>query len=282
MIWVTLVAVVSFLLVPGTALAFGPVAHLESIRGALQAGAPALSFVTSSGVEIFWALLYGSIAPDLFVAKNRQYFTYHTHNWDRAFSMLDAAADLQERAFSLGYLAHLAGDVIAHNVFVPYKMVEIPFSSSRRHAYWEYRFETAHPPEAWESMEAIKGLDFRHLHGFLERHQRPTYLPFNTNLAVVRSLVRATTGASGRRFLDRMERRSEVGIAPLEAQLFRDLCLEAVMDVLERGPRAEVMRHDPRGMDRIRHAQALTVSLRRLWRRGFGGREHYQALAEAA
>ena len=276
--WAFTITFLLTLLVPDRAFAWGPVAHVELVRGALHAAAPALSFVASAGMEVFWALFYGSLAPDLFLAKNRQPFPLHTHNWDRGFSMLDAASTPVERAFSLGYLTHLAGDVVAHNVYVPYKMVELPFDRRRQHAYWEFRFETAQPREAWEMVEALKAMDFSHLNRFLEQHQRPTMLPFYTNLAMTRSLARAATGTTGRRLLERLERRSEVGIAPLEAALFRDLCLRMVEDTLDRGRDGEAFRYDPRGLERIRHAKAVTASLRALWRRG-GGRAHYQELA---
>lgn len=280
--WAFLITFIITLLVPDRAFAWGPVTHVELVRSALQATTPALSFVATSGMEIFWALFYGSLAPDLFLAKNRQPFPLHTHNWDRAFSMLDAAATPEQRAFSLGYLTHLAGDVIAHNVFVPYKMVEVPFNNRRQHAYWEFRFETAQPKEAWEMVEALKAKDFSHLNRFLEQHQRPTMLPFYTNLAMTRSLARAATGNTGRRLLDRMERRSEVGIAPLEVELFSDLCLRMVRDTLEKGKEGEAFRYDPRGLERIRHAKAVTTSLRKLWRRGLGGKAHYQDLAASS
>jgi len=282
MVWTFTIMFLFTMLVPDQAFAWGPVTHVELVRGALQSAAPALSFVASSGMEVFWALFYGSLSPDLFLAKNRQSFTLHTHNWDRAFNMLDAASTDEERAFSLGYLTHLAGDVIAHNVFVPYKLVEVPFNNRRQHAYWEFRFETAQPREAWEIVEALKAMDFSHLNRFLERHQRPTMLPFYTNLAMTRSLARAATGGAGRRLLHRMERRSEVGVAPLESEVFRDLCLRMVGDTLEEGRGGEAFRYDPRGLERIRHAKAVTASLRRLWRRGPGGRVHYHELAAAA
>ena len=278
--WAFIITFVVILLTPEQAYAWGPVTHVELVRGALQTALPALSFVTASGMEVFWALFYGALAPDLFLAKNRQPFPLHTHNWDRAFGMLDAAMTDEERAFSLGYLTHLAADVVAHNVFVPYKLVEVPFNTRRQHTYWEFRFETAQPREAWEMTEALKIMDFSHLNRFLEKHQRPTMFPFFTNLVMTRSLGRVATGKAGRRLLDRMERRSEVVVAPLEADLFGDLCLQMILDVLTQGRSGKASRHDPRGLERIRHAKTLTASLRRLCRRGFGQRLHYQNLAE--
>jgi len=196
--------------------------------------------------------------------------------------MLEAASTDEERAFSLGYLTHLAGDVVAHNVFVPYKLVEVPFNNGRRHTYWEFRFETAQPREAWEMVGALRTMDFSHLNRFLGRHQQPTMFPFYTNLAMTRSLAHAATGGAGRRLLHRMEQRSEVGVAPLEVEVFRELCLRMVEDTLKESRRGEAVRHDPRGLERIRHAKAVTTSLRRLWRRGLGGRVHYQELAAAS
>ncbi len=86
--------------------------------------------------------LYGNIAADVIVGKNlAPSYDLHAHNWKNGFRVLDEAKSERQQAFALGYLAHLASDTIAHNYFVPYKLVESYEAVSLRHLYWEVRFD---------------------------------------------------------------------------------------------------------------------------------------------
>lgn len=66
-------------------------------------------------------VLAGSCLPDLalFGKTARTPAFDHSHDWERAASLLEAAATPEERAIALGYGGHLFVDVIAHNHFVP-------------------------------------------------------------------------------------------------------------------------------------------------------------------
>ena len=66
--------------------------------------------------------LYGSIAADTSIAKKYAAAGRHSHSWAVGFDILDRARDDALKAFSYGYLAHLAADVVAHNAFVPYQL----------------------------------------------------------------------------------------------------------------------------------------------------------------
>ena len=67
------------------------------------------------------------------IAKKYAAAGRHCHSWPVGFEILDRARDEPLRAFSLGYLAHLAADVVAHNYFVP-RQLAITSSTSRRWA----------------------------------------------------------------------------------------------------------------------------------------------------
>ena len=47
----------------------------------------------------------------------------HSHNWSTGFGLLSAARGSEEQAFALGYLAHLGADVVAHNFFLPARLI---------------------------------------------------------------------------------------------------------------------------------------------------------------
>ena len=54
--------------------------------------------------------LYGSIAADTSIAKKYAAVGRHSHSWTVGFDILDRARDDALKAFSYGYLAHLAAE----------------------------------------------------------------------------------------------------------------------------------------------------------------------------
>src|SRR5512140_1458091 len=114
---------VAVVLLPGTAQAWGPLAHLSF-------SAQALGNLSVLGLDVQAILhghgndfLYGSLAADIVVGKNLARYLHHCHNWKVGFDVYKLARQPSEQAFALGFLAHLAADTVAHNYFVPYKVV---------------------------------------------------------------------------------------------------------------------------------------------------------------
>ena len=57
-------------------------------------------------------VLYGSIAADTSIAKKYAPAGRHCHAWNVGQEIFERAHDEPLRAFALGYLAHLAADVV--------------------------------------------------------------------------------------------------------------------------------------------------------------------------
>ena len=75
--------------------------------------------------------LYGSIAADTSFAKKYAPVGRHSHAWHVGQEIADLAGSASQHAFGVGYLAHLAADVVAHNFFVPRQLL---LTSSTRSA----------------------------------------------------------------------------------------------------------------------------------------------------
>ena len=86
--------------------------------------------------------LYGNIAADSSIAKKYAPVGRHCHAWHVGQEIFDLARSDALRAFGLGYLSHLAADVVAHNYFVPRQLVLTSATTGFGHSYWESRFET--------------------------------------------------------------------------------------------------------------------------------------------
>lgn len=111
--------------------------------------------------------LYGNIAADIINFKAYGGVKNHCHNWNIEERLAALAHTDAERAFILGYLCHLAADVVAHNHFVPYHLVYNFPPRMLGHAYWEAMADTRVTDEEWHSLTDLKrnrGLkDFDHM-----------------------------------------------------------------------------------------------------------------------
>lgn len=96
--------------------AWGLVTHLyfaQSLLWAMPLLDPRLQNVIRKFPELVMA---GACMPDLAIISHR---FRHTHLWENAHHLLQAAQTDEETAIAIGYASHLYIDVIAHNHFVP-------------------------------------------------------------------------------------------------------------------------------------------------------------------
>jgi hypothetical protein len=269
-------------LIPGEALAWSHVTHTQLGRIILAAHRDFLSMFAGCVLQFPRAFWYGCIAPDRFLAKNLKQPREHTHGWSRAFTMFQASGTDELRSFSYGYLAHLAADVVAHNVFVPAKVMG-ESATSRRHAYWELRFEKHQPQEAWQLAHEIQDFPEQDpLNHFMQMFQSPSLFSFNTNMQLTRKAFRFLGTTPGQRLVRRMGRRTAPSLEEQEVELYTDLCIECILDVIRYGQYGRCADIDPSGLERIRHARqfARAVTSLRTGRRTAPPRE--EKLAEPA
>jgi len=127
------------LLICRSALAWGPGVHtviaLRSLEGADNILSAIGAIILSNPLEY----LYGSLAADFFLMKGHLKSTRHAHHWEGGFALLKEADTEKEKAYAYGFLAHLAADVIAHNIFIPNLVHIFPNKRGGAHLYWELR-----------------------------------------------------------------------------------------------------------------------------------------------
>jgi hypothetical protein len=102
------------------------------------------------------AFLYGNIAADIINFKAYGGVKNHCHNWSIHERLESLAADDAARAFILGYLCHLAGDIVAHNHFVPFHLVHAFPPRIFGHPYWEAMADAAVSDTEWRAIDALK------------------------------------------------------------------------------------------------------------------------------
>lgn len=104
---------------PDSAHAWTPGTHVY-LGESLLANLHLLPVATAELLRAFpFDFLYGNIAADSSIAKKYAPVGRHSHYWQVGQEIHDLAESDALRAFGLGYLCHLAADVVAHNFFVP-------------------------------------------------------------------------------------------------------------------------------------------------------------------
>src|SRR5215469_11635649 len=135
------VVVAIILFHPSPALAWGPATHIAlgvQVLATVITPEHPLQAILSNLPEVF---LYGSLAPDIVQGRRLQSrFRRHSHNWSTGFGLLSSARDEEQRCFALGYLSHLAADVVAHNFFLPARYIGRFESGIASHILTEARF----------------------------------------------------------------------------------------------------------------------------------------------
>lgn len=98
------------------AYAWGLITHLYFAQSLLWA-MPLLDPKLQNAIKRFPELVMaGACLPDLALFSQR---FRHTHLWENAHHLLQAAQNEEDLALAIGYASHLYIDVIAHNHFVP-------------------------------------------------------------------------------------------------------------------------------------------------------------------
>ncbi len=255
-------------LLPAPAWAWGPAAHLDFGLSALEhlaCLAPAMAALLRRYSDDF---LYGGLAADITIGKNLSPFRLHCHNWQVGFAVLDRAEREDTQAFAWGYLAHLAADAVAHNYFVPYKLVESYPRRGAGHTYWEVRFDTRVSQEAWRlakrlSTRAHPDHD-RHLQAIL----RGPLFSFPVQKELFNGFVLFTRFLRWRRMAEALARRSQRPLAQEEVDEAKALCVSRVLELLRHGREAACVGADPTGLRNLRIAAEVRDRLRALAREG--------------
>ena len=201
--------------------------------------------------------LYGSIAADTSIAKKYAAAGRHCHSWRVGFEILDRSRDEPLRAFSLGYLAHLAADVIAHNYFVPRQLAVTSSTSALGHSYWENRIETHLGEGSARRARELILLDHTRSDTHLDRILSPTIFSTPTNRRIFRGMVRVTDWESWQRIFQLASEHSRWDLREPEVDAYLARSFDYIVDLLHRMHDSEPLAFDPAGELRLRLAKRV-------------------------
>ena len=250
-----LLAVCWIALTPTDLLAWTPATHIHIGEAVLRSLA-LLPVGTAALLRTFpQDFLYGSIAADTSMAKKYAPTGRHCHSWAVGFEIYERARDEALQAFALGYLSHLAADVVAHNFFVPRQLTVTSSTSALGHSYWESRFETHLGDAAARRARDVILLDHSRADAHLDDILSPTIFSTSTNRRLFRGMVHVTDSESWQRIYRIMADNSRWGLSRPEVEGHLDRSFEYVMDLLGRLDRSESYQFDPSGDEALRLAK---------------------------
>ena len=257
-----------FLLMPDQALAWGGGMHLQlgvSVLDNLSRLSPELAALLAANPRDF---LYGCISADITLGKKFTHTMLNCHRWRIGQKVLQSARTDSERACSYGYLCHLAADVVAHNYFVPYKIMRSFATVTMKHAYWEMRFETFVAKEVWEAAQDVCRTDQRANDALMQRVLTNTIFSFGTNKRIFNSIMLLSRLEKWQKVMQTLSDNSRYVLAESDREEYLKLTEEAVYGFLQHPQDSELLLADPTGERPLAMAEAVRKNLRLLYKNG--------------
>ena len=177
--------------------------------------------------------LYGSIAADISFAKKYVPEGRHCHNWSVGEEILSSADSERLRAVGYGYLAHLAADTIAHNVFVPRQLLLTSTTQALGHAYWEHRMDLHVGDEfLTQARTLVVENDHSDADELLDDVLSRTIFSFKANRKIFRGMIRLTGDERWQRIFEHVVANSRFDLPDPLVDRYFELAFEQVVSYL--------------------------------------------------
>ncbi|MBI5970265.1 MAG: zinc dependent phospholipase C family protein [Deltaproteobacteria bacterium] len=268
MLAIVALSVFIILVFPPDALAWGPATHLE-IGNTLLHNISLISVPAKLLIERFpYDFLYGNISADIVVGKNLVEELKHCHNWKMGFKLLKKAGSDSQRAFAYGYLSHLAADTVAHNHFIPDRMIRTFSARTLRHIYWEMRFDALADKRVWllpkKIVKEIHDDNDRLLGSVIE----DAPLSFRTNKMIFSGILSLHRFERWHRMLHILSANSKWSLHREDKERYFQRSLDAAIEFLNHPNKAQCLKKDPTGRHALNSAVHLRKSLKTMKRQG--------------
>lgn len=246
-----------FALLPDNAYAWGPGVHLATANWVF-ANVALLPVIAARCITAHKdAFMYGCLSADIFIGKGCSVKPGHSHNWETGLTLLDSVHEPRLRAYALGYLSHLAADIVAHNNFVPTMMSATPGAGKLSHVYIEAQADRL---VRWDTRNAVRLFESKHAHAAdakLRGATRAGKMPFLLKKHVFKKSMALVGCSSWRTSLSLCCHVVPQGQNPEFLAAMYDASLRSVVNVLNDPFNSPLTGIDPIGEHALKDAKAL-------------------------
>jgi hypothetical protein len=233
--------ILSFLILPSTSFAWGPLTHIYLGNELYSLGA----LLPAGLVEIMRRyrkdFLYGTLMADIIIGKKYMPEAKSSHNWEVAFDLMKSARSDQQKAFVYGYMSHLAADTVAHNIYTLDR-------KNLGHTLMEMKADSIIDKRFWFQAIAIDKQTQVRNDLFLESSLESFIFSFKTNKRIFKSLV-FFSGINRERIGDFIDKRLTTTIpVRKEIEQLHEDSLDKIIDLFQNWESSDVVKENPSGM----------------------------------
>jgi hypothetical protein len=248
----------AWLLVPEPLFAWGPATHValgEALLASLYLLPPAVQALLARYPLHF---LYGSVAADISFAKKYVPAGRHCHSWEVGEEILSGSGPDHLSAVAYGYLAHLAADTIAHNIFVPRQLLLTSTTQAVGHTYWEHRMDM-HVGEEFLSLARHVVVDHDHSEAdeLFDRVLSSTLFSFHTNRRIFRGMIRFQGHERWQQVFSQLLANSRFDLPNPVVDRYFEYAFDYIVGYLRDGGSARAAQLDPVGELNLRLAKKV-------------------------
>jgi len=250
-LFIVLAAGIWVALLPEDAYAWGAGVHIMQVSFILDN----LHLISPTIAEVIRKqpndYLYGAISVDIFAGQGYKRRPNHCHNWAAGFKLLEKSKTKSDLAFSYGYLSHLCGDVVSHNVYVPNQLFLSNHLRRMGHVYWEVRSDWFTPREYWN--KGLEVIDNHHEHDdvLVQAILPRKYFPFESRKKLLRRTIRSRDLMIWRKAVSIVTDRAKLNVSSSYINYLNQVSQYLIVDILQDPERAVALRYDPIGTDRM-------------------------------
>ena len=230
----------SFIIIPSVADAWGPLTHVYLGYQVLDIGAALIPAGIYTILKKYrHDFLYGNLCADIILGRRFQGLEKNSHNWHIAWKLFESSKTDRQRAFAYGYLMHLCADSVVHNL----KPDGIPFS----HSLFEIKSDSIIDKKYRRVLRKLDKAMQKKNDVFLERRLESLFFSFKTNKRIFKSflvLSRLPNYAPVSHFIDH---RFPYEITVSDIYSFQQASLGRMFELLNNGKDSEVLKEHPLG-----------------------------------